>query len=204
MAFERKFQDRLFFTPIYGFRLNLTESYIAELIQESHNLYANTGIYPEYRSTRDAFQSQDDINNQALFKKLFDVILQIFSEFICKDYQIDAKYRHNLLVKKAWINVNPTGGYNVIHNHPNAFFSGVYYLQACEKSGEIVFLNPVPEQGLTTPYQLLNKSSIYTSDRYAYAPSQDLLLLFPAYLNHYVHPNQSEEERICIAVNIGI
>lgn len=204
MVFEHKFQNRLFFTPIYGFKLNLSESYIAELIQASHQLYLEKGIYQEYRSTRDAFQSQDDIHNHPLFKEFFDVVLQGFGEVVCKDYQIVVEDRPNLFVKKAWINVNPTGGYNVIHNHPNAFFSGVYYLQAEENSGEIVVLNPVGEQGLTIPQQLINKGSMYTSDRYLYSPKKDLLLLFPAYLNHYVHPNQSSQERICIAFNIGI
>lgn len=204
MVFERRFQDRLFFTPIYGFKLNLTENYLAELIQESHNLYAQKGVYQQYRSTRDAFQSSDDINQHPAFQELFAVILQSFSEFVCKDYQIAVNDAESLVVKKAWVNVNPTGGYNVIHNHPNGFYSGVYYLQASENAGEIVFLNPVPEQGLTIPHQLVQKNSIYTSDRYAYSPRQDLLLLFPSYLNHYVHPNQSHTERICVAFNIGI
>jgi uncharacterized protein (TIGR02466 family) len=203
MVFEHKFQNRLFFTPIYGFKLNLSESYIAELIHEIHQIYLDKGIYQEYRSTRDGFQSRDDINHHPLFKEFFDVILQVFSEIVCKDYQIDVEARQQLFVKKAWVNVNPTGGYNVIHNHPNAFFSGVYYLQADENSGEIVFLNPVSEQGLTMPHELINRSSIYTSDRYFYSPKQDLLLLFPSYINHYVHPNQSPDERICIAFNIG-
>jgi uncharacterized protein (TIGR02466 family) len=204
MVFEHKFQNRLFFTPIYGFKLNLSEGYLAELIQESLNLYVNKGTYQEYRSTRDAFQSQDDINNHLLFKDLFDVILQAFTETVCKDYQINGQNRQKLLLKKAWINVNPQGGYNVVHNHPNAFFSGVYYLQASEKSGEIVFLNPVSEQSLTLPHQLIDQGSIYNNDRYCYPPRQDLLILFPAYLNHYVHPNKSSDERICVAFNVGL
>ncbi|WP_066377811.1 MULTISPECIES: TIGR02466 family protein [unclassified Anabaena] len=201
--FEHKFQNRLFFTPIYGFKLNLSESYIAELIHESHQLYREQGIYQEYRSTRDAFQSKDDIHHHPLFKEFFDVIVQAFSEVVCKDYQIEVADRQKFFVKKAWVNVNPTGGYNVVHNHPNAFFSGVYYLQADQDSGEIAFLNPVSEQGLTMPHELIHQSSIYTSDRYFYSPRKDLLLLFPSYINHYVHPNKSSEDRICVAFNIG-
>ncbi|MFM6039337.1 MAG: 2OG-Fe(II) oxygenase family protein [Sphaerospermopsis kisseleviana] len=204
MVFEHKFQNRLFFTPIYGFKLNLSAGYIAELIQESLNLYVNQGIYQEYRSTRDGFQSQDNINNNLLFRELFDLILQLFCQFICKDYQIQLQNRQEFSVRKAWVNVNPQGGYNVVHNHPHAFFSGVYYLQASEKSGEIVFLNPVSEQNLTLPLQLIDQSNPYNIDRYFFTPQEDLLILFPAYLNHYVHPNQSTDERISVAFNIGL
>jgi uncharacterized protein (TIGR02466 family) len=205
MVIEQQFQNRLFFTPIYGFKLNLSQDYLADLIQESLKLYVNQGIYQEYRSSRDGFSKCiDDINEYLLFKELFDVILQAFHETVCKNYQIDCQHRQKLSVTKAWINVNPQGGYNVVHNHPNAFFSGVYYLQASEKSGDIVFLNPVSEQSLTLPIQLIDKSSLYNIDRYFFTPRQDLLILFPAYLNHYVHPNQSSDERICVAFNIGI
>jgi uncharacterized protein (TIGR02466 family) len=200
---DRKFQDRLFFTPIYGFKLDLSADYLSELIQESYRLYGENGIYQQYRSTRDAFQSQDNIDKNLLFKDLFEAILTVFRESVCKDYQISIENRHKLFVKKAWVNVNPSGGANVVHNHPHAFYSGVYYLQASENAGEIVFLNPVSEQGLTIPHHLTEKGSNYTSDRYSYSPRQDLLLLFPSYLNHYVHSNQSTQERICVAFNIG-
>jgi uncharacterized protein (TIGR02466 family) len=200
---ERSCQNRLFFTPIYEFKLDLPEKYLAELIQESYRLYTQNGTYKQYRHVRDAFQSQDLIDENSLFKDLSDAIINVFYESVCKDYQIPIENRHKLLAQKAWVNVNPAGGYNVVHNHPLAFYSGVYYLQAAENSGEIVFLNPVSEQGLTIPHHLINKGSIYTNDRYVYTPKQDLLLLFPAYLNHYVHPNHSTQERISIAINIG-
>lgn len=205
MVIEQKFQNRLFFTPVYGFKLNLSEEYLADLIQESLKMYINQGIYQEYRSTRDGFsRCIDDINECLLFKNLLDVILQAFHETVCNNYQIDHENRHKLSVTKAWINVNPPGGYNVVHNHPNAFFSGVYYLQARENSGDIVLVSPVSGQNLTLPIHLVDKSNPYNIDRYFFTPQEDLLILFPAYLNHYVHPNQSTDERICVAFNIGL
>lgn len=201
--FEYKFQNRLFFTPIYGFKLNLQEHDISEMIKEAQKIYANSGVYDQYKSTRDAFQSEDNIVNNAIFKQLLSTILNTFNEVVCKDYNIYSNNQEYLSIKKAWININPPGGYNVIHNHPNSFYSGVYYLQTSKNSGEITFTNPVLAQGLTTPLSLIEQNSIYTFDSYSYQALDDYLLLFPSYLQHYVHPNKSDSERICVSFNIG-
>ena len=41
-----------------------------------------------------------------------------------------------------WANINPPGGYNKPHLHPNSHFSGVYYIKAPKNSGQIVFNEP--------------------------------------------------------------
>ena len=38
-----------------------------------------------------------------------------------------------------WANINPPGGYNMPHIHPNSHFSGVYYIKAPKDSGNISF-----------------------------------------------------------------
>ena len=46
----------------------------------------------------------------------------------------------------AWMNANPSGGYNAPHTHPGAHWSGVYYVSQPEvdegSSGMIEFLDP--------------------------------------------------------------
>jgi uncharacterized protein (TIGR02466 family) len=201
--FQAKFKARLFFTPVYGFNLNLGEEMIADLIQESLNLYQAQGISAEYKSTRQAFQSKEDILNNPKFKLLFEKILLIFRQSVCHDYDISTENRAKFYLKRAWLNVNPKGGYNVVHNHPNAFYSGVYYLKTAKNAGEIVFVNPVAAQGLITPHEMISQYNLYTSDQHSYLPETDQILFFPSYLGHYVNPNHSEAERICIAFNIS-
>ena len=46
------------------------------------------------------------------------------------------------IIGNMWANINPPGGYNRPHLHPNSHFSGVYYIKAPENSGQIVFNEP--------------------------------------------------------------
>ena len=41
-----------------------------------------------------------------------------------------------------------------------------------------------------------------TSSKFNITSQENLLLLFPAYLNHYVRPNMNKEERISLSFNI--
>ena len=34
------------------------------------------------------------------------------------------------MLGNMWANINPPGGYNAPHLHPNSLFSGVYYVKA--------------------------------------------------------------------------
>src|SRR5262249_23732058 len=56
----------------------------------------------------------------------------------------------------CWANVNPQGGLNSSHNHPNNYLSGVYYVSVPPGTGQIVFADPRPQAGVMVP----------TTDRY--------------------------------------
>ena len=50
-----------------------------------------------------------------------------------------------------WANINPPGGYNRPHIHPNSHFSGVYYIKATKDSGDIVFNDPRSTSHMAMP-----------------------------------------------------
>ena len=58
------------------------------------------------------------------------------------DQSVNQVINGELELFNYWININGKGAYNVKHNHPQAHFSGVYYVQCPENSGEIIFENP--------------------------------------------------------------
>ncbi len=45
----------------------------------------------------------------------------------------------------CWVNINPKGGLNTRHTHPNNFLSGTYYVQVPEGANRIVFDDPRPQ-----------------------------------------------------------
>ena len=65
---------------------------------------------------------------------------------------------------------------------------------ADDLSGHLEFLNPSP----------WNTSLGSHGGNFAYGPRDGLLLLFPASLVHFVHPNSSDKSRVSIAYNFSV
>ena len=91
-------------------------------------------------------------------------------------------FKHRLI--HLWLNVAEEGGYNMPHHHGLITnMSGVLYLT--EDNSEIEFL-----------------SDFLRGDRtYKVKPKLFDLLIFPAYLYHFVHPSTSKEKRISVSFN---
>ncbi len=100
----------------------------------------------------------------------------------------------------GWMNVNPAGGYNAPHTHPGAHWSGVYYVSQPEieegSSGMIEFLDPRNE----LPHWRILQASAFRSKK-TLRPVAGEMILFPSYLTHWVHPNQSDDNRVTVAFN---
>lgn len=100
----------------------------------------------------------------------------------------------------AWMNANPSGGYNAPHTHPGAHWSGVYYVSQPEvdegSSGMIEFLDPRNE----LPHWKILEANAFKSKK-KLRPAAGEMILFPSYLIHWVHPNQSKDSRVTVAFN---
>ena len=100
----------------------------------------------------------------------------------------------------AWMNANPSGGYNAPHTHPGAHWSGVYYVSQPEveagNSGMIEFLDPRTD---LPNWRLLAASAFRLKKKLRPQPGE--MILFPSYLVHWVYPNETDEERISVAFN---
>ena len=103
---------------------------------------------------------------------------------------------------EAWANVLRAGGYHNVHDHPNAVWSGVYYVRAAPfdtarpLAGVIEFLDP---------RQAADANSLPGSvlrERLRYAPVPGLMIVFPGWLRHLVHPVAGDGERISISFNV--
>lgn len=59
-------------------------------------------------------------------------------------FRPDDRRKKDSFKLQGWLNVNWAGNSNVLHCHPGAFLSGVYYLKVPDdmKGGEIVFRDP--------------------------------------------------------------
>ena len=104
----------------------------------------------------------------------------------------------------GWANVLRSGGYNSVHNHPNSMWSGVYYVARGEpepapnENGKLELLDP--RSGINMLY--LDKNVL--DGRYVIEPVPGLMIVFPSWLKHMVHPYFGKGERISVAFNVSV
>tara|TARA_Y200000002_G_scaffold98383_2_gene79744 strand:- start:8929 stop:9522 length:594 start_codon:yes stop_codon:yes gene_type:complete len=106
-----------------------------------------------------------------------------------------------LSIMNIWLNINPPGSYNHLHNHVGATLSGVYYIHGEKMQGNIQF-----ERNDGAEYHIpdvVEKSTYFTSTMATYACKTGALYVFPGWLKHKVEGNQSNTDRISISFNYG-
>ena len=88
-----------------------------------------------------------------------------------------------------WYNINPKGAWNIPHTHPGATLSMVLYLT--DTNDLLNFHNP-------------NDHILYGHTAFARRTKKGDVLIFPSNLLHYVTPNESDEDRITISINLQL
>jgi uncharacterized protein (TIGR02466 family) len=109
---------------------------------------------------------------------------------------------------QGWANVNRRGDYHDPHNHPHAYLSGTYYVAVPEVEGPPAENRPDVRPGAISFYDprgFANMTAI-RGDRqieaeFTHRPQAGDILLWPAFLMHFVHPNLSDEKRVSISFN---
>lgn len=99
----------------------------------------------------------------------------------------------------AWANVSRRGNYHRVHNHPSSAWSGCYYVATASEPGSLAgsleLYDPRPFTEMVevpgTPY----------GQRVIVRPVPGLLIMFPSWLYHFVHPSTADTPRISIAFN---
>jgi len=116
---------------------------------------------------------------------------------------------YELYLDGAWLNINPKHTYNSEHLHPHAYYSCVYYVQCDEESGPIRFYHPCEffEYDWKINYlkdeDTLEKLGAFSHNVW-FKTKEKELLIFPSWSKHSVDPNESENDRISIAMNICV
>lgn len=100
-----------------------------------------------------------------------------------------------------WANVNRRGEFNKMHFHPGSTWSGVYYVDdggtvaGDRVSGSLSLLNPVQVASMSFFAMQLPQAR-------AIMPEPGMMVLFPSYVLHSVHPHNGDRPRISIAFNV--
>lgn len=150
------------------------------------------------------WHSHDNLHNMREFANLKERI-HMTAKVISQELSYDPNYE--LKIKGMWSIINPPGGFNLHHIHPNSLWSGVYYIQTPKNSGAIKFVDPrVPHLMCPPKYDKKNRTKKNKHTK-KIKPEAGLMILFPSWLYHSVNPNFTNAsgdnaERVCISFNL--
>lgn len=195
MTYSLKSVDNIFPTPLFQFEVaGFAELNRALLKEVDKRRSAEKGMA---KSNRRGWHSATDLFERAepAQAQLAKVLVQMLAQ-ATRQVAPDADMTGIEMVPEGWINVNQPGAFNAPHDHLGAFWSGCYYVSVPEGGGGIEFLSPhKPLQGLGAFRAPL------TADKMHVRPKAGTVLIFPATLVHWVHPNDSKQDRVTIAFN---
>ena len=104
------------------------------------------------------------------------------------------------LITGCWANISAKGASHGVHNHPNNFLSGVYYVQTQPGADTVSFHDPRIQTAIIRPP--VTELTAENTDQVVVGVRNGTLLMFPSYLQHSVSPNESEEERVSVSFNV--
>ena len=107
-------------------------------------------------------------------------------------------------ILEGWFNINKKGDFNYSHNHPGTFFSCCYYVNGGQNKGNIEFITPIEAHAYTIHNHMVAGHNSYTGHGLSIPPITGQLLIFPPWVHHLVRQNETDEDRISIALNSKI
>jgi len=137
---------------------------------------------------------------QELKQRMETMVFNLLGTIVRKD----GTERTFTLLFDSWANVCRKGNYNVVHTHPNAMWSIVYYVAAGEPddsipySGLLELLDPRESANyIQVPNTVLDARNFIEN-----RPGR--MVLFPSWVKHMVHPFVGSGVRISIACNVNV
>lgn len=192
--------QQIFPTPLWTFSYSRAEAVnpiLSKVILEVAQTYPSQG-----RSNVGGWRSRNDLFHWAVpeVKEIGTWVMDCVARVVKESAQPD-RYR-GTLTAVGWASVCRTGNYNAPHIHPESAWSGVYYVDTGDPDSSIPFngylelLDPRSAAGgVNTP-----------GDPFGHpvriSPLAGLLILFPSWLTHWVHPHSGGRERIAISFNV--
>ena len=106
--------------------------------------------------------------------------------------------------RAGWANMTRAGDYNSLHHHPQQHLAAVYYIKASPlgsqgaPDGLLELRDPRPAAGYC------GQPTLFSAHPVRIAPEPGMLVMFPGWIDHMVHPHHGPEERISLAINIKL
>jgi uncharacterized protein (TIGR02466 family) len=129
-----------------------------------------------------------------LKNKIYETLDLILPDYFEKYHEMKP------FISQGWLNLQNPGQSFPLHIHERTDLACVYYIRACENSGDLIMVDTRGSAAWNLPVE-----NGITSIKYKrIKPKPGKMVLFPSYVLHSVEENKSEKIRIGIATNIHI
>ena len=187
------FRELYFSTPIYIADIahpTLNQELERDIIAWSNK---DKGVV---RTNVKAWHSETNMNELPQFKKLVDMLYACLRTIYDQEHLDSEPVLGNM-----WANINPPGGMNRAHQHPNSLWSGVYYIKAPKNCGHLKIDDPRASAAMYRPRRKKGKLPERLWREHHYEPKDGRVIMFPSWLMHCVDPNESKDIRISVSFN---
>ena len=150
----------------------------------------------EQKTNAGGWHSKTDMNKKEEYNPLTKELFNMQDEIYQKEHLSLKPVLGNM-----WANINYPGCFNRPHVHPNALFSGVYWIKTPKNSGNFMVYDPRPgtHMSMTTRTRNILPPELWREVQYS--PKAGTCIMFPSWLWHEVKPNQSSDTRISVSFN---
>ena len=192
------FRELLFPTPIYI--ADIKHPTLNQELERDIIAWANRDKGMTKTNIK-GWHSTTDMDKKPEYKNLVNML------YACQKtiYQQE-QYESEPYLGNMWANVNPPGGMNRAHMHPNSLWSGVYYVKAPKNCGRLKIDDPRAAASMCRPKMRPRLNHPDTAPtrlwrEHHYEPIAGRCIMFPAWLMHCVDPNESNDIRISVSFN---
>ena len=183
--------DKFFPTFVYAKDVELDNNKLTQDIVNWSN--QDKGVQ---KTNHKGWHSTTDMGNKPEYQLLVTELLRMQKEIYDNEH-IDRYAR----LGNMWANINPPGGMNNPHVHPNALFSGVYYVKSQPQSGRLKIYDPRPGIQTNMPIRKPGNPGKDMWREVNLEPIVGRIIMFPAWLWHSVEENRSNDIRISVSFN---
>ena len=148
------------------------------------------------RTNVQGWHSTTNMHELPQFKKLVEMLYECQRTVYQQEH-----YESEPFLGNMWANINPPGGMNRAHQHPNSLWSGVYYIKASKNCGHLKIDDPRASASMCRPRQKEGKKPSRLYRETHYEPIAGRCIMFPSWLIHCVDPNESNDIRISVSFN---
>ena len=167
------------------------EKEIEDIVKEGMNIYTYSGSNSSSNNT-----NIFDDGKLKKIKQFCEEHIKIYVEQV-----INPKEELDFYITQSWLNITKPGERHQSHWHSNSIISGVFYISTVEDDS-ITFRDPNQRIKETIKFDEPKEYNIWNSVSWNIPVGNNELILFPAWLEHSVKPNEkATTDRISLSFN---